>query len=363
MRVEKHVWFWLSAFVALLALLAVLRDVMVPFAAGAIIAYLLNPGADLLERWGLNRSAASALMVLLIGLVIGLALVFLLPLAVGQIRQLADTLPADLARLQGSTEIWIEQHFGGRFPGLKSGMDKMLSELAQGSAGFVGAAASTLWSRGLALFNLVSLLLVTPVVAFYLLRDWHTMLARIDTWLPRDHADTIRRLAGDINGAVSAFVRGQSIICLLLAVMYAAALSALGLRYGLVIGIATGFLGFVPIVGWGLGLAVAMVVALGQGWPDQGLALGVAGIYGAGLALDSAVLSPNIVGQRIGLHPVWLIFALFVLSALFGFLGVLVAVPMAAALGVLIRFARDRYLESTVFLGEHAEPSGRNPTP
>jgi predicted PurR-regulated permease PerM len=197
---------------------------------------------------------------------------------------------------------------------------------------------------------------VTPLVVFYLLVDWHPMLNKVDGWLPRDHAPAVRRLAGEINDAVAAFIRGQGTVCLILAVFYAAALSFAGLKYGLLVGVATGILSFVPFVGWALGLITATGLAVVQFWPDvMSIAL-VMGVFLAGQALDAGYLSPQIVGSKIGLHPVWLIFALFVFSYLFGFIGVLVAVPVAAAVGVLARFALEQYLASPFYKG--GKPGG-----
>ena len=361
MRSKRHVGFWIAALIVVVALVALLRDVLLPFVAGATIAYFLNPVADRLERMGLSRSLASALIVALAALAILLAMFFLVPLAAGQVSQLAATLPADIERLKSALEGWAEHMFGARFPALRSGIERSFTDLAQGSYGFAAQVAQGLWSRGLAVVNLVALLLVTPIVVFYLLRDWNPMLARIDSWLPREHAQSVRLIAGGIDHAVSAFIRGQGVICLILGCFYAIALSIVGLRFGLLIGLATGILAFVPFVGWMLGLSTALVVALSQAWPELSLALKVAAVFGAGMAMDSAVLSPAIVGQRIGLHPVWLIFALFVFSALFGFVGTLVAVPVAAALGVIVRFARDQYLASSIYLGTRSAREGAPP--
>jgi predicted PurR-regulated permease PerM len=194
-------------------------------------------------------------------------------------------------------------------------------------------------------------LLITPLVVFYMLIDWHPMLAKVDSWLPRAHAPTIRRLASEVNDAVSAFIRGQGTVCFVLAVYYALALGATGLRYGLLVGLATGLLSFVPFVGWALGLITATAIAVVQYWPDTLPILIVVGIFAGAQVLDAGFLSPNIVGSKIGLHPVWLIFSLFVFSYLFGFVGVLVAVPIAAAVGVLVRFALKIYLESPLYSG------------
>jgi predicted PurR-regulated permease PerM len=189
-----------------------------------------------------------------------------------------------------------------------------------------------------------------------LLVDWHPMLAKIDTWLPRDHAPVIRSLATEINDAIAAFVRGQGTVCLILGAYYAVALHAIGLDYGVFVGLATGLLAFIPFIGWVLGLLTGTVLAVAQFWPDVIKLLMVVGVFLVGAGLDSGFLSPKIVGSKIGLHPVWLIFALFVFAYLFGIVGLLVAVPLAAALGVLVRFALGRYLESSVYRGHASAP-------
>src|SRR5262249_1724699 len=196
------------------------------------------------------------------------------------------------------------------------------------------------------------------VIVFYLLVDWHPMLARIDAALPRDHAPTIRRLAGEINDAVSAFIRGQGAICLMLGLYYAVGLSWAGIEYGLLVGLSTGLLGFSPVIGWALGALTAAVLAVVQFWPNVTPLLKVVGVLASGLAIDAAFLSPRFVGQKVGLHPVWLIFALFVFSYLFGLVGTLVAVPLAAATAVLVRFAVQAYLDSSVYKGSGAVVDG-----
>jgi predicted PurR-regulated permease PerM len=226
----------------------------------------------------------------------------------------------------------------------------------------MGWAVQQVWDRGLALVNLLSLLLITPVVAFYLLADWPRVVARIDAALPRDHAPTIRTLAGEINAAVAAFVRGQGTVCLILAVIYSVGLSLIGLRYGLLIGLTAGLMSFVPYIGWALGFILSSVVAIAQGWPELALLLKVAGLFAATSALDAALLSPRIVGPRVGLHPVWLIFAVLAFGALLGIVGVLIAVPVAAAIAVLVRFALRLYLDSDIYRGSPPAAGGDGPT-
>lgn len=351
MRIERQVFFWLLAGAVVLLGIAVLKDVLLPFVMGMVIAYFLNPVADRLVEAGLGRMAAAALMVLAGGLLVVLAFVFLVPFLANQLRILAETMPDDLARVKMSFDAWMAERLGTRFPLFQQGLDRAIQELQQSWSASAGVIAKTLWKQGLAIMNFLSLLLVTPVVVFYMLVDWHPMLEKIDGWLPRDHAATIRRLSAEINEAVSAFIRGQGTICIVLGLFYAVALTFVGIRYGALIGLGTGILAFIPYVGWALGLLAALAMAVIQSAPDLLPVAKVAAIFAAGMALDTAVLSPKIVGEKIGLHPVWLMFALFVFSYLFGFVGVLVAVPVAAAIGVLVRFSLEVYLASSVYRG------------
>ncbi len=204
MRIERQLLVWLAVALALLALIALLRDILLPFVAGTVVAYFLNPVAERLERTGLGRTMAAAVIVAGVGVLVVLAAVLLVPFVAGQLRQLAETLPADLARLKTGVEGWLSQALGGRYPSLLAAVDRAFNEISQSWTASAGAIAKALWSQGLAIVNFLSLLLITPVVVFYLLVDWHPMLDRIDGWLPRDHAATIRRLAVKINDAVSA---------------------------------------------------------------------------------------------------------------------------------------------------------------
>jgi predicted PurR-regulated permease PerM len=192
---------------------------------------------------------------------------------------------------------------------------------------------------------------VTPIVAFYLLTDWDRIVAKVDHWLPRDHVDTIRQIAREIDSAMAGFIRGQGTVCLVLGLFYAIALSIAGLNFGLLIGLAAGLLSFVPYIGTIIGGVTAIGTGLVQFWPNWVHVLIILGIFAAGQLLEGNFLSPKLVGHRIGLHPVWLMFALFAFGYLFGFVGLLLAVPLAAAVGVLVRFGLKQYLKSPFYLG------------
>ena len=360
MRVEKQLWFWLTALALLVVAIALLKEILLPFVAAMVLAYFLSPVADRLQALGLNRAWSAALIIVVVAVLVALALVLLVPVLVDQVRQLLTALPDEMQRLRGGLESTARNWLGPGFPPVQGALDRVTSEISQNWTGFAGAIMASVWSRGLALVNFVSLLLITPVVVFYLLVDWHAMLARVDRALPRDHAPTIRRLAGEINAAVAAFIRGQGTICVVLGIFYAIGLSWAGIDYGLLIGLTTGLLAFIPIVGWLLGLICATSLAIVQFWPNLVPLAKVAGVLAAGIAMDAAFLSPRFVGERIGLHPVWLIFALFVFSYVFGLVGTLIAVPLAAAMGVLVRFAVEVYLDSSVYKG--VATSGETPS-
>lgn len=354
---ERQAAFWLIAAVALVLLIGLLKEILLPFVAGIVLAYSLNPLADRLERWGVARIAASALIVALLMVGIVLAFVYLVPILVAQGQAMALALPGQLAQLKQLLEGVARETLGPAAPQAEAAIDDAINAVSQNWDSLAAIVAQSLWTQGKAVFNFLSLMLVTPLVVFYILTDWRPMLRQIDSWLPRQHAGPLRRLAADVNDAVGAFIRGQGTVCLILGVFYAIGLSLVGLDYGLLIGLATGLGAFVPFVGWALGTIVATVIALVQFWPDTVPVLMVLGVFLAGQVLDASFLSPQIVGSRVGLHPVWVIFALIAFSYLFGLVGVLVAIPMAAAVGVIVRFALRAYLGSAVYTGA-ASPAG-----
>lgn len=358
---ERQILFWLAALVATVAAIWALKDVLLPFVVGMVLAYALNPIAAALVRRGLSRTLASALVVALIVVALGLVLFFLVPLLVAQIQHLAETLPATLSRLKGVVEDIARDRLGERFGDFKAGLDKAVAGIEIEWSSVLPMVLRSAWTQGLALVNFLSLLLITPLVVFYLLVDWQPMMARVESWLPRDSAAVVKRIAGDMDAAVGAFIRGQGMVCLILGIFYAVALTAAGLRYGLLIGLATGLLSFVPFVGWALGLLMSCLVVISQSWPELTLLYVVIAIYCVGQALDAAYLSPRIVGSRVGLHPLWLIFALFVFSYAMGFVGMLVAVPLAASFAVLVRYALEVWLGSEVYRGRSADRAGGPP--
>lgn len=354
--VERQAAFWLLAAICFVFAIGLLKEILLPFVTGLLVAYCFNPLTDLLERSLVPRWASAALIVVLLTVGFILSLVYLVPMLITQAQELAFALPGRMEQLKGVLEGLVRERLGDAAPRVEAAIQEAFAALNNNWDSMASWVAQSLWTQGKALFNFVSLMLVTPLVVFYLLVDWKPMLAQVDTWLPRQHAGPLRTLATDINAAVGAFVRGQGLVCLILAIFYAIALTLLGLEHGLLIGLATGVASFVPFVGWALGTIVATTLAVVQFWPDVMPVLMVFGVFMAGQILDTSFLSPQIVGSRVGLHPVWVLFALIAFSYLFGVVGVLLAIPLAAAVGVIVRFALAAYLKSAVYTGDNAGP-------
>jgi predicted PurR-regulated permease PerM len=350
-RRQKQALFWFTIAVLFVLVILTLQEILLPFVAGLVIAYALNPLVDRIERLGLGRLLASILIVLVLLVVFIVVLVFLVPILLRQAEQLIASIPGELERLRPTIDAFARERLGHRYDAFSTALDQAFDQVGTNWTSYAAPVLQSLWDRGQAILDFVSLILITPIVVFYLLVDWRDMMVRLGDWLPRDHEATLRRLAGEMDAAIGAFIRGQGIVCLVLGTLYTVSLTLIDLQYGLLIGIATGVMSFVPVVGTVLGLITASIVALIQGWPDLTLFGFVVAIFAIGQALDAGFLSPRVVGPKVGLHPVALIFALFVFSYLFGFVGVLVAVPVAAAIGVLIRFALRLYLASPIYKG------------
>ena len=352
MTLQRQLGFWLISALVFVLLLVLLRDVLLPFVAALALAYLLDPLADRLERMGLGRLTATLVILLLFLTVIALCLILLAPLLGQQLVGLVERLPTLAARLQA---LVLEQGA----PLLERLGGSKLAEDAQSSLGnlvgegtkWAGSVLASLWTGGTAVVGVFSLFILTPVIAFYLLVDWDRMCATVDGWLPLDHRDTIRQLLREMDTAIAGFLRGQALVCLLLGVFYAVGLSLLGVNFGALIGIISGVLSFIPFVGSLIGLVLSVGVALVQFWPDWTLPLATLAVFAAGQFLEGNIFQPKFVGDSIGVHPVWLMFALLAFGSLFGFVGLLVAVPLAAVVGVLCRFALKQYLASQIYHG------------
>ena len=325
-------------------------SILLPFVAAAGIAYFLDPPTTRLTRAGMPRGLAAVLMVVALVAACLLFALLLYPLLLAQVGLLIGRVPSYVYSVRlwaGEVISHLQERLGSEY------VDEKLRDLVGGQAGamlaFVAGALSRIVGGGFALFNVLSLVVVTPVVAFYLLRDWRRAVARVDSWLPRRYAGVLRAQAREVDRILSAWLRGQALCCVALAIFYAVALSAVGLDLGLIVGLSAGLLSFIPYVGSITGGVASIGLAMAQFPTWTGVAT-VAGVFVAGQVLEGYVIYPRFLGDRVELHAVWVIFALFAGGAAFGFLGVLMAVPVAAALGVLLRFWLRRYLASPLYL-------------
>jgi len=362
MRIEWQIAFWL-----LMLLLAgfgiyLFANVLAPFIAALAIGYVLDPVAERLQRLGMSRLIAT-FVILAVFIVILLVIAFgVAPVLGRQFVGFVASLPDYVSRLQAmiSGQATVLMHkYGGEWLskfGLDTAADadsiqKTLSNFISQGVTWLGNFLKSVWSGGQALVGAVSLLVITPVVVFYLLLDWNKMISTMQSLVPPRYRDTVFELAHEIDRAMAGFLRGQSLVCLFLGLWYGVGLTLVGLDFGFLIGLSAGLLSFIPYVGSLTALLFSAIVALVQGWPHLGLFGLAMAVVGTGQFLEGNVLSPKLVGASVGLHPVWLIFALLAFGSLFGFGGLILAVPLAAAAGVLIRFAARRYKASQLYSG------------
>ena len=359
MTLERQILVWAVALAALGYLLYLLGGAVAPFAAGIALGYLLDPVVRRMQGFGLSRLVSSLIILIVFILVAALLLLVAAPALAAQFASFAQKLPGYAMRLQAlaiDEGTALLDRYGGewRASGWTISADQIQKSVgdfvAQGAQWLLNALRS-LVSGGAAIFGFLSFLIITPVVAFYMLVDWNKMVATIDGWLPLDHRDALRAIATEVNHALAGFIRGQSLVCLFLGLWYGIGLTLIGLDFGFLIGVIAGVLSFIPYVGSLTALVLSIGVSLVQGWPSLTLFLSALAVVLVGQFLEGNVISPKLVGGSIGLHPVWLMFALFAFGELFGFTGLLIAVPTAAALGVLARHLIGLYLKSPLYRG------------
>jgi len=346
--------FWIGLALLVIVALGLVQSILMPFAVGFAIAYLLAPGVARLERWGIRRTLASLLVLTLFLLGLSLILVILVPLIQGQIFQLITSIPSLVRSLQdqlGKLILLLQEHLPAE--DVARVRDMLGAKLAEALTWLAGLLQGVITSS-LAILNIVSLVVVTPIVTFFLLRDWEKMVALIDSYLPRQSLETVRGQARLVSDTLVGFFHGQALICLILAIYYATALSLAGLHSGAALGVLIGVLAIIPILGAATGFILAISLAASQ-YGTWTAMLTVCGIFAVGQLTEANLLTPKLLGDRIHLHPVWIIFALFAGGALFGFIGVLIAVPAAAVIGVLSRFALARYRASSLYSGPPPE--------
>ena len=345
--IKDQAKYWGIAITVIIVLLWQLGDVILPFVLGGAIAYCLDPIADRLERLGLSRVAAVAVITLVATLAFILLFLLVIPTLIQQTAQLIETAPDVFNRLQNALTT--------RFPELMdetSTIRQQLIAIGETIQSKGGELVNGVLSSALGLINMLIFLVVVPVVAFYLLLDWDNMTAKIDEMLPRDHLPVVRRLASQVDKTLASFIRGQGTVCLILGTYYAISLMLAGLNFGLVVGFIAGMVSFIPYIGALVGGVLAIGLALFQFWGDW-VSIGIiGGIFMVGQFLEGNILTPKLVGNSVGLHPVWLLFALSVFGSLFGFVGMLVAVPVAAMIGVFARYGIEQYKDSLLYRGK-----------
>lgn len=352
MTLQRQIGFWLACLAGFVAFLYLFSGILMPFVAAIILAYLLDPIVDRLEKMGMARLWATILIMLLVTLIFVLVLLAAVPLLMNQLSSFIEKGPGYISRLQVlMVEQWgpLIARLGGP-DGLKDVQTALSGGLGE-AAKWAGGVLTSLISGGSTVVGVLSLLVLTPVIAFYVLLDWDHMVAKVDGWLPRPHAPVIRDLARQMDQTVAGFLRGQALLCLILGAFYAVGLSLIGLNFGFLIGIIAGIISFIPFVGSITGLLIGGGVAIAQFWPEYWWILAVLGVFAIGQFVEGNILQPKLLGDAVGLHPVWLMFSLLAFGSLFGFVGVLLAVPVAAAIGVLVRFVLEQYKTSKLYTG------------
>lgn len=345
-------WLWVGGVALTAYLIYLLQPILMPFLVGAALAYFGDPLADRLERLGLSRTLAVSVVFAGLTVLLVLAVLLLVPLLGRQLQELSARVPDMIAWIQTQALPWLQQRTGIDLRTLD--LEDLRAQLA-GHWGTAGDVARLVLARtsssGLALLALLANLALIPVVAFYLLRDWDLLLARFEQSLPRRYAPTVAQLVRECDAVLSAFVRGQLLVMVALGAIYAAGLWLVGLKLGLLIGMVAGLASIVPYLGFAVGIVAASIAALFQ-FHDWHHLLLVWAVFGVGQVLEGSVLTPYFVGDRIGLHPVAVIFAVMAGGQLFGFVGILLALPVAAVIMVLLRHGHDRYLASAMYRGE-----------
>jgi predicted PurR-regulated permease PerM len=348
---RRDVVFWLVVAGAAVAFVWLFSAILLPFVLGMAIAYVVDPLVVWLTHRGLSRGVAAGLLVGS-SFAVGIGtLVLVGPVLLEQADALATRVPAILTSAYAGVEPAARRALAIVGVGPAGEVPALVTQAGERVEAMVADWAAALLGQGLALVNLLGLLAVTPLVAFYLLRDWPRVISEIDGWLPRDHADAVRAQAREADRVLAGFARGATLVCALLGIFYGVALSLVGLDFGLLIGLGAGALSFVPYVGTSAGFVASVGMALVQFWPAWTRVAIVATIFVAGQLLQDYVLLPRIVGRKIGLHPLWVLFGFFAGGALFGFVGMLVSVPACAVIGVVARFALTQYKASAFYRG------------
>jgi predicted PurR-regulated permease PerM len=348
---NRQIWLWVGLGLAFFGGLYLLQSILMPFLTGLLVAYAMNPAVRRFEKWGISRGFGTGFMILSFFFSIGLLLFIAIPFIQTELLRLAARVPLYGERIMTALKPLLDEasHYiePNDFERLRSLASTYMGDVITWGIRLLAG----ILTSSLALANLISLIVITPVVAFYCLRDWSKIVNTIDHWLPRPYEPTLSRLFIEINETIGGFAKGQALVCLVIGAYYSIALTLANLDFSLIVGVVIGVMAFIPYVGAILGFMLSIGIALSQfsDWSSVGI---VAGVFAMGQFLEGYFLIPYFVGDRIGLHPVWVIFALLAGGVLYGFVGILFALPVAAGLGVLLRYALQLYLNSSYYLGK-----------
>lgn len=354
---RNQVLIWIGFLVVGILVLWIFRGILLPFIVGLALAYLLNPMVGVLQRTGLNRGLSTALVLLVVLAIIVGIMILILPLVSQQIIGLAFRLPGYISELRDLANRWIPALNEWLGPERAAQFEASLTDALNNLPAMTATITAQIAQSGLTVISGLGIVIITPVVAFYLLLDWQGMVEGLDRLLPLDHKVEVRSILNDIDRSMSGVVRGQGSVVLFLCLYYATGLSLTGISFGLAIGLITGLVSFIPFVGFLTGFTLSMVIATVQFWPNWLGIFWVFMVFVVGQFLEGNILYPKLVGSSIGINPVWLMFSLFAFASLFGFVGLLLAVPLSAIAAVLTRFGVQKYKESKLYLGQSG---GRN---
>jgi predicted PurR-regulated permease PerM len=346
---KNRLWLWVLLLISFCYGLYALHGILMPFIAGFMVAYLFNPLVARLEKYRLQRTFSTALLIFAFFIALGGGIFVALPFLKQELLKLAHTAPTYIKSILNYINPYVLQVQDIIKAKDFKNLDETISGYLANMLGWGLTVVAGLFSNTLALANLISLIILTPVISFYFLRDWPRLIKTLDDLLPREQAPMIRKLSGQINNILGGYFRGQSLVCLSLALYYAIGLTIVGLDFSITIGLITGVFAFIPYFGYLIGVTAGLGVAMGQfsEWLPIWMVIGV---FAGGQVIESYYLLPKLVGDRIGLHPIWIIFALLAGGVLFGFSGILFAMPVAAMTGVLVRFAVKEYRKSTWYM-------------
>lgn len=349
MHFSRNIQFWAFIFLAICAFFLIFYSTLMPFLIGLIIAYILNPAVDYLEDKGIGRILSTNIVI--IGFMMAIIVFFLLfiPIISDQIAIFVNNLPAYQHKAIGYINQFLGISWQSDLLNTHIDYEKYLHDYAQGALGVTGNVITQIFTNIIALFKNLTFLIIIPIVAFYFLMDWHILTAKIDSWLPRQYALTIRDLMNEMDELQSGFIRGQVLVCVIQAAFYILALNVINIDYATTLGFLTGVMTFIPYIGAGLGFILVAMVSFVQYLPDYMPFIWVCVVFAIGQTLEGYVWIPKIVGGSVSLHPLWVMFSLLAFGSIWGLSGMLIAVPVTAAIGVLTRFSLEKYIQSPYY--------------